>query len=144
MTADSLPSIEECTEMIRRQTEVLDCMHRIKDVINAQQQEAMKQRQSQEQRYTVSSEYEDEIIGPYDKLEGSGGFAGADAKKRRGVSKFEIRDDCSFLIVSREPPRLGVVIAAIGQRHQSGDGALMGLELYAMLVVYVRVSFLLS
>lgn len=87
MTADSLPSIEECTEMIRRQTEVLDCMNRIKDVINAQQQEAIKQRLSQEQRYNTTSEFEDEIIGPYDKLEGSGGFAGADAKKRRGVSK---------------------------------------------------------
>lgn len=86
MSAESLPSIEECTDMIRRQTEVLDCMNRIKDVINAQQQEAMKQRLNQEQRYNVSSEYEDEIIGPYDKLEGSGGFAGADAKKRRGVS----------------------------------------------------------
>lgn len=48
---------------------------------------------------------------------------------------------CSFLIVSREPPRLAVVIAATGQRHQSGDGVLMGLEPYAMLVVYVRLSF---
>lgn len=86
MSADTLPSIEECTEMIRRQTEVLDCMNRIKDVINAQQQEAMKQRLNQEQRYNASSEYEDEIIGPYDKLEGGGGFAGAEAKKRRGVS----------------------------------------------------------
>lgn len=130
--------------MIRRQTEVLDCMNRIKDVINAQQQEAMKQRLSQEQRYNASSEYEDEIIGPYDKLEGSGGFAGADAKKRRGVSNLKIRDDCSFLMVSREPPRLDVVIAAIGQRHQSGEGVLMGPEPYVMLVVYVRVSFLLS
>lgn len=129
--------------MIRRQTEVLDCMNRIKDVINAQQQEAMKQRMNQEQRYNVSSEYEDEIIGPYDKLEGSGGFAGADAKKRRGVSNTtEGRaKDCSHLTVYREPPRLGVVIAATGQRHQSGEGALTGLEPYAMLVVYVRVSF---
>lgn len=51
----------------------------------------MKQRLNQEQRYNASSEYEDEIIGPYDKLEGSGGFAGADAKKRRGVSNTKER-----------------------------------------------------
>lgn len=75
--------------MIRRQTEVLDCMNRIKDVINAQQQEAMKQRLNQEQRINASAEYEDEIIGPYDKLEGAGGFAGAEAKKRRGVSNIK-------------------------------------------------------
>lgn len=86
MTAESLPSIEECSEMISRQTRVLDSMNRIKDVINAQQ-EALKQRLSQEQRYHAPSEYDDDAPGYHDKLDGAGGFAGADAKKRRGVSK---------------------------------------------------------
>lgn len=86
MTAESLPSIEECSDMISRQTRVLDSMNRIKDVINAQQ-EALKQRLSQEQRYNAPSEYDDDAPGYHDKLDGAGGFAGADAKKRRGVSK---------------------------------------------------------
>ncbi|MCJ1461643.1 hypothetical protein MMC07_000240 [Pseudocyphellaria aurata] len=86
MTAESLPSIEECSEMISRQTRVLDSMNRIKDVINAQQ-EALKQRLSQEQRYNAPSEYDDDAPGYHDKLDGAGGFAGADAKKRRGVSR---------------------------------------------------------
>lgn len=72
--------------MISRQTRVLDSMNRIKDVINAQQ-EALKQRISQEQRYNAPSEYDDDAPGYHDKLDGAGGFAGADAKKRRGVSK---------------------------------------------------------
>lgn len=83
MTAESLPSIEECSDMISRQTRVLDSMNRIKDVINAQQ-EALKQRLSQEQRYNAPSEYDDDAPGYHDKLDGAGGFAGADAKKRRG------------------------------------------------------------
>lgn len=73
--------------MIQRQSEVLDCMKRIKNVIDAQQQEALKQRLSQEQRYNAVNDYDDEISGPYDKLEGAGGFAGGDAKKRRGVCR---------------------------------------------------------
>ena len=62
MTAESLPSIEECQEMIIRQTRVLDSMNRIKDVINAQQ-EALKQRLSQEQRFHAPSEYDDDAPG---------------------------------------------------------------------------------
>lgn len=65
---------------------MLDSMNRIKDVINAQQ-EALKQRLSQEQRYNAPAEYDDDAPGYHDKLDGAGGFAGADAKKRRGVSK---------------------------------------------------------
>ena len=62
-------------------------MVRIKDVINAQQQQqeaALKHQLSQEQRY-APSDYDDEAPGYHDKLDGAGGFAGADAKKRRGV-----------------------------------------------------------
>lgn len=59
-------------------------MIRIKDVINAQQ-EALKHRLSQEQRYNAPSDYDDDAPGYHDKLDGAGGFAGADAKKRRGV-----------------------------------------------------------
>lgn len=104
MTAESLPSIEECSEMINRQTRVLDSMNRIKDVINAQQ-EALKQRLSQEQRYNAPSEYDDDAPGYHDKLDGAGGFAGADAKKRRGVSKTDpYRSDCGSPSVQRAAP----------------------------------------
>lgn len=72
--------------MISHQTRVLDSMNRIKDMIKAQQ-EALKQRLSQEQRFNAPSEYDDDAPGYHDKLDGAGGFAGADAKKRRGVSR---------------------------------------------------------
>lgn len=105
MTAESLPSIEECSEMISRQTRVLDSMNRIKDVINAQQ-EALKQRLSQEQRYNAPSEYDDDGPGYHDKLDGAGGFAGADAKKRRGVSQNTLypRIPAHFSVQRAAPP----------------------------------------
>lgn len=126
--------------MISRQTRVLDSMNRIKDVINAQQ-EALKQRLSQEQRYNAPSEYDDDAPGYHDKLDGAGGFAGADAKKRRGVSKSPPQPvDFGSLSASRELRLPGDATAATEQKHPSGDGVLTELEPFAMLVVCVGVS----
>ena len=82
----SLPSLTDCDEMIRQQSKVLDAMSRIRDVIYKQQQALVEQRNYDQQNYKAPpSETDDTESNSYiDKLEGSGGFAGADAKKRRG------------------------------------------------------------
>ena len=61
-------------------------MSRIRDVICKQQQALAEQRNYDQQNYKAApSEVDDNESSSYiDKLEGSGGFAGADAKKRRG------------------------------------------------------------
>ncbi|MCJ1451326.1 hypothetical protein MMC28_001662 [Mycoblastus sanguinarius] len=81
----SLPSLDQCDEMIREQTKVLESMSRIRDVIFKQQQALAEQRNYDRQNYKAAPSEADEESNSYmDKLEGSGGFAGADAKKRRG------------------------------------------------------------
>ena len=72
--------------MIRQQNKVLDAVSRIRDVICKQQQALVEQRHYDQQNYKAApSEADDNESNSYlDKLEGSGGFAGADAKKRRG------------------------------------------------------------
>ncbi|KAL9606967.1 MAG: hypothetical protein Q9167_008071 [Letrouitia subvulpina] len=79
----SLPELKECDDMIGYQTRVLDSMHRIKDVIIAQQH-ALAEQRNYEQAYKHSGGNEEDGIGFHEKLEGAGGFAGADPKKRRG------------------------------------------------------------
>ncbi|KAL9630521.1 MAG: hypothetical protein Q9164_006372, partial [Protoblastenia rupestris] len=81
----SLPTLSECEEMIRQQTRVLESMSRIKNVIVKQQQALVEQRNYDQQNYkNATSEAEEENHLYADKSEGAGGFAGADAKKRRG------------------------------------------------------------
>ena len=72
--------------MIRQQNKVLDAMSRIRDVICKQQQALVEQRNYDQQNYKAapSETDENESSSYIDKVEGSGGFAGADAKKRRG------------------------------------------------------------
>lgn len=71
--------------MIRRQKGVVESLQRIQEVIQAQQIAALEQQQTQEQRFHAPSEYDEEGPGYHEKLDGGGGFAGPDAKKRRGV-----------------------------------------------------------
>lgn len=71
--------------MIRQQTKVMDALNRIKDVICKQQQALLDQRTYDQQSYKpTASEADDDSNSYVDKLEGSGGFAGSEAKKRRG------------------------------------------------------------
>jgi len=71
--------------MFRQQSRVLDSISQIKDVIFKQQQALAEQRSYDQQNLkSAGSEGDDESNNFADKLEGSGGFAGADAKKRRG------------------------------------------------------------
>ena len=78
-----MPSLTECDEMIGHQNRVLDSMQRIKEVIVAQQH-ALAEQRSYEQTFKPPNDLDDDGLG-YDKLDGTGGFAGADPKKRRGV-----------------------------------------------------------
>ncbi|KAL8949972.1 MAG: hypothetical protein Q9222_003966 [Ikaeria aurantiellina] len=80
----SMPSLAECDEMINYQKRVLDSMHSIKEVIIAQQH-ALAEQRNYENNYKVSNKIEDDGASFHEKMEGSGGFAGAEAKKRRGV-----------------------------------------------------------
>ncbi|KAL9124363.1 MAG: hypothetical protein Q9217_006302, partial [Psora testacea] len=82
----SLPTLNECDDMIRQQTRVLDSVSRIRDVIHKQQQQALAEQRNHDQQNhkTAASEAEEETHSYADKLEGAGGFAGPDAKKRRG------------------------------------------------------------
>lgn len=66
------------------QKRVLDSMHRIKEVIIAQQH-ALAEQRNYENSYKPSVEPDEDGASYHDKLEGGGGFAGAEAKKRRGV-----------------------------------------------------------
>ena len=83
-TIENLPRIDECDEMIARQTRVLDSVNRIRDVIIAKTL-ADAEQQNQERRNKASLEYDDDSSSFQDKMDGSGGFAGSDPKKRRGV-----------------------------------------------------------
>lgn len=80
-----MPSVAECDEMMSYQQRVLDSMQRIKEVIVAQQQALAEQRNYEQNNYRAASEADEDGASFHDKLDGSGGFAGAEAKKRRGV-----------------------------------------------------------
>ncbi|KAL8905915.1 MAG: hypothetical protein Q9207_002352 [Kuettlingeria erythrocarpa] len=80
----SMPTLAECDELMGYQKRVLDSMQRIKEVIHAQQQ-ALAEQRSYENSYKPSAEPDDDGSSYHEKLEGGGGFAGAEAKKRRGV-----------------------------------------------------------
>ena len=71
--------------MMRQQQRVLDSMARIRDLIQRQQQALAEQRVYDAQTYKATpSEADEDSQNFMDKMEGSGGFAGAEAKKRRG------------------------------------------------------------
>jgi hypothetical protein len=80
-----MPSLIEVEEMMRQQTRVVESFARIREVI-VTQQNAMAEQRSRDEANKQSSDYNDDGSGYSGKEEGGGGFSGADAKKRRGVS----------------------------------------------------------
>ncbi|KAI4118707.1 MAG: hypothetical protein LQ338_007358 [Usnochroma carphineum] len=78
-----MPTLAECEELMVYQKRVLDSMQRIKEVII--EQRALAEQRSYENSYKPSVEPDDDGASYHDKIEGGGGFAGAEAKKRRGV-----------------------------------------------------------
>ena len=81
----SMPSLQECDEMILEQEKTLQAMTRIREVIFKQHQALQEQKLYDQRNFkTPISEADDDANSYMDKLDGQGGFAGADAKKRRG------------------------------------------------------------
>ncbi|KAL8779247.1 MAG: hypothetical protein Q9194_001548 [Teloschistes cf. exilis] len=79
----SIPTLAECDEIMNHQKRVLDSMQSIKEIIVAQQH-ALAEQRNYEINHKPSSDADEDGASFGDKLEGSGGFAGADTKKRRG------------------------------------------------------------
>ena len=71
-------------DLVRQSSRVTDALARIRDVI-INQQNALAAEQAQNRAYKADA-YDDESNLYSDDFKGSGGFAGAEAKKRRGVS----------------------------------------------------------
>ncbi|KAL6715438.1 hypothetical protein ACLMJK_006399 [Lecanora helva] len=81
----SLPSLKNCEEMIEEQQKVMNALNRMRGLICKQQQALDDQRNFDQQHYKPAASEAGEDVNSYlDSAEGSGGFAGADAKKRRG------------------------------------------------------------
>ncbi|KAI9812907.1 MAG: hypothetical protein M1827_004425 [Pycnora praestabilis] len=78
----STPTLSECDDMIRQHNRVHDSLSRIREVLISQQH-ALADQRAQDQGYKGSLDYEGEDTY-HEDLKGGGGFAGADAKKRRG------------------------------------------------------------
>lgn len=71
--------------MLREQAKVMDALSRMRDVICKQQQALVDRRNFDQQNYKpTASEADDDANSYMDKVDGSGGFAGSDSKKRRG------------------------------------------------------------
>ena len=85
-TLASLPTSQECEEMMKRQERVLMSISRIRDVVIAQQQALAEQRSREDAASKPVPDFVEDSSTASDKAERSGGgFAGSDPKKRRGV-----------------------------------------------------------
>lgn len=89
--------------MIARQTRVLDSVNRIREVIIAKTL-ADAEQQNQERRNKASLEYDDDSSSFQDKMDGTGGFAGSDPKKRRGVRNIPVFKSSHAKFLQRAAP----------------------------------------
>ena len=137
----ALPNISDCEAMIRQQNRVLDALTRIKEVIITQQN-ALAEQRSQEQGQRGAHGPDDDDLSAYgEKADGSGGFAGSDMKKRRGVCAVASFWFYFLLTLHREQHLPVDATAAIELKHRNGVGDLMELVLCAMLAGYVCISY---
>ncbi|KAI9838405.1 MAG: hypothetical protein M1819_005674 [Sarea resinae] len=79
----SLPTLAECDEMLKQQTRIHDSLSCIREVL-VTQQHALAEQRVQDQGFKGSSEFDVEDSAMYHDDAKGGGFAGSDAKKRRG------------------------------------------------------------
>lgn len=79
----SLPSLGEVEDMLHMQRRNQDALIRIRTAV-VNQEQALAEQLAQRKAYKPG---EDEHMAMYqEEFKGTGGFAGADSKKRRGVS----------------------------------------------------------
>ncbi|KKA24360.1 Sexual development transcription factor NsdD [Rasamsonia emersonii CBS 393.64] len=84
----SLPSVHEVDDLLQLQQRSQEALLRIRAAV-LNQEHALAEQRAQRQVYKSDNGYEEEHVPMYQEdFKGGGGFAGADAKKRRGVSPF--------------------------------------------------------
>ncbi|KAL8989288.1 MAG: hypothetical protein Q9177_001798, partial [Variospora cf. flavescens] len=132
----SMPTLAECDDLMGYQKRVLDSMQRIKEVIVAQQH-ALAEQKNYENSYKPSAEPDDDGGSYHDKTEGGGGFAGAEAKKRRGVRHHDPDRLWPRLTFTRGLLLPVVATAVTGLKRQNGGEAQTGHEHCVMPVDYV-------
>lgn len=99
----SLPSLQEVEEMLSVQRRNQDALLRIRAAV-VSQEHALAEQMAQRKAFKAGGVREDDHMAMYqDEYKGSGGFAGPDSKKRRGVSSpfflFSFFFSCSLLSV---------------------------------------------
>jgi hypothetical protein len=77
-----LPDLDEVDDALRHSSRISDNLARIREAVYAHQH-ALAEHKA---RVVKGDYYEDDYSGLADDFKASGGFAGGDAKKRRGVS----------------------------------------------------------
>lgn len=101
------------------------------------QQQDLAEQQHRERGYKTVNDFDEESLYG-DKVEGGGGFAGADPKKRRGVRSFVEPCGAATDEPSREPLLRVAAIVAIEPKRQNGDEAPTVPGRFATLVGFVR------
>lgn len=81
----TLPGVHEIDDLMARSRHTLESLGRMREVIVAQH--AAYYQQAQEQQFKAQDEAKRDSVHQMDETK-AGGFAGAEAKKRRGVSIF--------------------------------------------------------
>lgn len=85
MTPQSMPRLEEVDEMLKHSERIQISLQRMREVVFNHQASIVEP--PQDPRYARMNGYEHDAQSNYgDDPKGTGGFAGPDPKKRRGVS----------------------------------------------------------
>ena len=81
----SLPTLQEVDDLLRIHCRGQDALFKIRTAV-LNQEHALAEQRAQRQAMRTEHPYDEDHIGMYqEEFKGGGGFAGADAKKRRGV-----------------------------------------------------------
>jgi hypothetical protein len=81
----SLPSLQEVDDLLQTQRRGHDALLRIRNAV-LDQEHVLAEQRAHRQAMRTEHPYDEDHIGLYqEEFKGGGGFAGADAKKRRGV-----------------------------------------------------------
>lgn len=114
----SLPQLQEIDHLMDKSRRQLDCYAKMREFIIAQQTAYFQQ--AQEQQFRAQDGMKRDSVHQAEEAK-AGGFAGAEAKKRRGVSAFPISvfdasTDCRYSV----PLPLVDVTAATAPRRLNG------------------------
>jgi hypothetical protein len=85
LSMDSMPSLQECDDMIAHENKVRDGLQRIREVLLEQQYALADRQRAQENGFKGHGEYNGDDANLYHDDGKNTNFQGPDAKKRRGV-----------------------------------------------------------